>query len=385
MTRRRCERGLLIVSAGGLVDRLARELGEVQVALELGIVIVLTMGYLQFRTIDGPPPDPNKRRGSGETIAGTIPGNSGRRKSSPSWAHVLPLGVREKRNSMSTGQPAGAISGGNLDIDSNDREDRRPGSIGTVWATETRDYRECLDDGAAWAFLLGPILSGSMFYETCTRLRGMYADGMDVRGTDSVSNGWQVEPPLVSPSTRPFFVAGHGPSTDAHARDPAILAISALAYSRKQACHLMCLLSLLLFAHALWSRKRHFKVAELQETAGAIPSPWSKRSEWRRTGAIVAFSFVLTAGFVVLKIAAQMAGVVGSYGESSRSLFVIRSMIANSLRLEQTLPTRTWSSRRCSSNSACTSASGWRDGDSRWASSASSVMPERGCSWRSST
>ena len=33
LTRRRCERGLLIGSAGWLVDRLARELGEVQVAL----------------------------------------------------------------------------------------------------------------------------------------------------------------------------------------------------------------------------------------------------------------------------------------------------------------------------------------------------------------
>ena len=219
---------------------------------------------------------------------------------------------------------------GNMDGDPTDREDYRPGSIGTVWATEPKDYRDCLDDGAAWALLLGPILSGSMFYETCTRLSRMYAE--DERTTTTrpewTSNGWRVEPPLVSPSTRPFVVAGNGPGSDGQASDPAVLALSALAYSRKQACHLMCLLSLLLLAHTLWSRKRHLAVAmstgsqlnghhmedSTATTSTAPPSAWSKRSEWRRTGAVVAFSFILTAGFVVLKVIAQLAGVVGSYG-----------------------------------------------------------------------
>jgi dolichol kinase len=343
LTRRRCERALLLASAAWVVDRLGRELGEVQVALELGVIIVLTMAYLEFRTIDnsssGPGPE-TKRRGSGEAGVAGAGGNNNhnggnlKARSGVVLQHGPSLTNREKRNSMSGGPVSGAIGSGLAGTSTGttskagsnepgplDAEDYRPGSVGTVWATEPKDYRDCLDDGAAWALLLGPILSGSMFYETCTRLRGMYSAGANNLPAGTATNGWQIEAPLVSPSTRPFIVAGQGPASAEQAESQAVLAISALAYSRKQACHLMCLLSLLLLAHTLWSCRRHLLMVasshESQVSGGSNTSlpPWSKRSEWRRTGAVVAFSFVLTAGFVVLKVAAQVAGVVGGYGK----------------------------------------------------------------------
>jgi hypothetical protein len=347
LTRRRCERALLLASAGWVVDRLGRELGEVQVAFELGTIIVLTMAYLEFRTIDNSSSgsgSETRRRGSGEGgVAGAGAGAGGnnnnnganvKARSGVVLQHGPSLTNREKRNSMSGGPVSGAIGSGlagtttgtaskvgSNDYNSIDAEDHRPGSIGTVWATEPKDYRDCLDDGAAWALLLGPILSGSMFYETCTRLREMYTASPSKLPAGAATNGWQIEAPLVSPSTRPFIVAGQGPSSAEQAESQAVLAISALAYSRKQACHLMCLLSLLLLGHTLWSRRRHLLIVasshESQVSGASNTSlpPWSKRSEWRRTGAVVAFSFVLTAGFVVLKVVAQVAGVVGGYGK----------------------------------------------------------------------
>ncbi|KAG7530876.1 hypothetical protein FFLO_04739 [Filobasidium floriforme] len=327
LTRRRCERALLLASAGWVVDRLGRELGEVQVAFELGVIIVLTMAYLEFRTIDTSSPGPGpetRRRGSGEggvsgaAVGGNNNNNGGniKARSGVTLQHGPSLTNREKRNSMSGGPVSGAIGSG------------LAGSIGTVWATEPKDYRDCLDDGAAWALLLGPILSGSMFYETCTRLREMYTTSPSKIPAGAATNGWQIEAPLVSPSTRPFIVAGQGPSSAEQAESQAVLAISALAYSRKQACHLMCLLSLLLLGHTLWSRRRQLLLVASSHEAqgsgrsdGSLP-PWSKRSEWRRTGAVVAFSFVLTAGFVVLKVVAQVAGVVGGYDYTYSDLVI---------------------------------------------------------------
>lgn len=390
LTRRRCERALLLASAGWVVDRLGRELGEVQVAFELGVIIVLTMAYLEFRTIDtstpgsGPGPE-TRRRGSGEGGSAGAGGNNNnnggnlKARSGVVLQHGPSLTNREKRNSMSGGPVSGAVGSGLAgpstgttskvgwnDHNSIDAEDYRPGSIGTVWATEPKDYRDCLDDGAAWALLLGPILSGSMLYETCTRLRGMYSAGSSDIPTPAATNGWQIEAPLVSPSTRPFVVAGQGPSSAEQAESQAVLAISALAYSRKQACHLMCLLSLLLLAHTLWSRRRHLMmVATSHESQGPGKSdaslpPWSKRSEWRRTGAVVAFSFVLTAGFVVLKVAAQVAGVVGGYGKQVFGAiidgFSYADVSTHHTTNVKTLPTPTSSSRHCSFNSACMSA-----------------------------
>jgi hypothetical protein len=373
-----------------VVDRLGRELGEVQVAFELGVIIVLTMAYLEFRTIDTSPPGSGsgpetRRRGSGEGGGAGADGNNNnnggnvKARSGVTLQHGPSLTNREKRNSMSAGPSSAAIGSGlagtttgtaskvgSNDHNSIDAEDHRPGSIGTVWATEPKDYRDCLDDGAAWALLLGPILSGSMFYETCTRLREMYTASPSKIPAGAATNGWQIEAPLVSPSTRPFIVAGQGPASAEQAESQAVLAISALAYSRKQACHLMCLLSLLLLGHTLWSRRRHLLIVasshEAQGSGGSDTSlpPWSKRSEWRRTGAVVAFSFVLTAGFVVLKVVAQVAGVVGGYGKQALGAIIDGFSYADVRTYHtanvKTLPTPTWSSRHCSSNSACMSA-----------------------------
>ena len=195
------------------------------------------------------------------------------------------------------------------------------GSVGAVWATDPRDYRDCVDDGAGWALLLGPILSGSMFYETCIRLRAFYADPDCSSSNHAVSGGWYIEPPLISRHTEIYSNGGIEAHSQCSPPHTTTLALSALAASRKQACHSMCLFSLLLLAHILWSRRRLLMAVRVN-TAGGGPTDeirgsdyWTRRSEWQRTIAIIGFSTMLTAAFVSIKILAQIARVIGSYGK----------------------------------------------------------------------
>jgi hypothetical protein len=223
---------------------------------------------------------------------------------------------REKRNSLSS-TPAPT----KLSLMSSEESDSfLPGSVGLVWATDPRDYRDCIDDGAGWALLLGPILSGSMFYETCTRLRQLYLDpGCGTSGR-TVSSGWYIEPPLISPHTKLFPISGVKAHDNCKSPQVSTLALSALAASRKQACHSMCLLSLLLLAHILWSRRRLSAAHRFNKVAGSsddmrVFDHWTRRSEWQRTVAVIGFSTILTVSFVLMKILAQCAGVVGGYGK----------------------------------------------------------------------
>ena len=199
------------------------------------------------------------------------------------------------------------------------------GSVGAVWATDPRDYRDCVDDGAGWALLLGPILSGSMFYETCVRLRKSYVDPDCGSSDNTVSSGWYIEPPLVSRHTKVFCNPGLGAHPTRSPPHITTLALSALAASRKQACHSMCLFSLLLLAHILWSRRRLLVTVRDNSTGAELRDEsrgsdyWTRRSEWQRTIAIIGFSTILTAAFVSIKVLAQIAGVIGSYGELRNS------------------------------------------------------------------
>jgi hypothetical protein len=182
-----------------------------------------------------------------------------------------------------------------------------------------------VDDGAGWALLLGPILSGSMFYETCIRLREFYVDADCGSSSHTVSSGWYIEPPLVSRHTKLFSNRRLGAHLQCSPPHTTTLALSALAASRKQACHSMCLFSLLLLAHILWSRRRLLVAIRANTTGGGLTDEtrgsdyWTRRSEWQRTVAIIGFSTMLTATFVSIKILAQIAGVIGSYGELHQS------------------------------------------------------------------
>lgn len=357
LTRRRCERGMVLATAGYLMKKLGHEMHEWQVAVEIGIVVMVTIAYLALRTVrTSVPTFPSI---SHTTInEGSIPTAAGRLdKESRSRSPVPPSqGVAQRAGNTS---PVAAFKRpANLSpspssmwlqtqrLSPYDIEDSRPGSHGTVYATDPKEFRECVDDGAVWAMLLGPILSGSLFYETCCRLKDLQ---MGVAGRDVLMKGWRIVDPLVSRSTPVFEVMS--PSSDIrHTSEPddTILALSALAYSRRQLCHLMCLLSILLTGHAIWSRRRHLQVLTGQSGNGHVvklspastnpephfehdqqqsstvtacearPAPvsWSKCSEWRRTAAICGMSFILTASFVLLKIIAQLLGAVGSYGES---------------------------------------------------------------------
>lgn len=137
-----------------------------------------------------------------------------------------------------------------------------------------------------------------MFYSTWRRLQ-----------SPAQRRSWHVEPPRVldtTPPLRPWLApAPHRP--------PRSLAITALALSRRHLIHLTCLLSLILLAHLLWSRRR---------TLRGTDNPWSRLSEWRRTAAITAISLVVTIAFTSLKAAAHAMGLTRHYDLSYSDIII---------------------------------------------------------------
>ncbi len=169
--------------------------------------------------------------------------------------------------------------------------------------------RDCIDDGALWALLLGPLLSAAMLLSTLGRLQE--------HAPTSLPSGWMIEEPLVLDSTPSHL--GHNLSP--RGREPATLALSALALSRRQLTQMNCLLSAILLIHLVWSQRSDLRHADERRLAaeaiaqnggqgtsaamqGASPPwIWARTSEWRRTWSIVTFSFLLTAASVATKAA----------------------------------------------------------------------------------
>ena len=102
-------------------------------------------------------------------------------------------------------------------------------------------------------------------------------------------------------------------------RHPAILALTALCMSRRHAVHLTCLLSLILIFHASWSRRQDLKILQTDSPLPAREAvvgggKWIKLSEWRRSWAIISFSFVVTAFVIGLKVLVDCVGLTQGYG-----------------------------------------------------------------------
>lgn len=173
---------------------------------------------------------------------------------------------------------------------------------------------ECVDDGAAFALLLGPLLAASMYYTTWQTLV--------TNPSEPRTKEWNIEPPQVLDSTPSPMTAFRGSvrvPNNLNQRHPAILALTALCLSRQHAVHLTCLLSLILIFHATWSRRQDLKrmKGESAEKESVVAgSGWVKLSEWRRTWAIISFSLIVTAFVVVLKAIADALGLAEGYGAS---------------------------------------------------------------------
>ncbi len=179
--------------------------------------------------------------------------------------------------------------------------------------------RDCIDDGALFALLFGPLLSGAMLYSTLERLEN--------DPTSFLPSDWLIERPLVLDST-PSHVSLNASSNASRCREPSCLALSALALSRRHLAQMTCLLSATLLVHLLWSRRLEIKQAKekARQAQEGLLSPtstpgvdvlaaaqasgrpswmWARISEWRRTWSIVTFSFLLTGCATVFKMAAE--------------------------------------------------------------------------------
>lgn len=168
-----------------------------------------------------------------------------------------------------------------------------------------------MDDGALFALLLGPLIASAMLHAALTQLSDNPASALSV--------GWEIEPPLVLPSTpiRYLINSPPVPITDS------IRALSALATSRRNLVQLFTLCSFVLLVQLLRSLHLEIKqnkvvsfqpapvastsmereASEPGRTPGSVTSMyWLRRGEWRRNLSVVGFAFLVTAGCIVVKI-----------------------------------------------------------------------------------
>jgi hypothetical protein len=179
-------------------------------------------------------------------------------------------------------------------------------------------YSDCIDDGAAFALLLGPVLASSMFYTTW---RSLIANPTEARTSE-----WNIERPMIldsTPSPSSALVGSLRLPSTLDERHPTVLSLTALCLSRQHLVHLTCLLSLILIVHAVCSRitdiaylRRDPLSAGKDVNMGG--ARWVKRSEWMRSWAIISFSFAVTGFFVVVKAVADRLGLTHGYGWCSK-------------------------------------------------------------------
>ena len=157
--------------------------------------------------------------------------------------------------------------------------------------TELADGRECPDDGAITALLLGPLLAASLLVSTIERKRA---------GDPPLPGDWMIEQPLVVRST-PIYDPSN-PSS----REPGGDALSALAFSRRNLVQLTTLLSFVLLVQIMWSRRAELRF--LRRSDQDSTSSWIPRREWRRSLTVIGFALVVTSGCVVVQSATKAIG-----------------------------------------------------------------------------
>lgn len=332
ITRRNCEDGLLLLAVGYGVYKLVGAWDERALAGEISLLVGLSIIYKTVR------PSTNASR------ANTQPGTPIPRPHSPAsasfqYAHTH---VRERsgRSSMNHGNLSHLVNG----LREGFTKQPLPPAIdedravlleprGCIWGTEEREYRDGVDDGALFALLFGPLIAAAMLHSSLTQLVANPAN--------SLPQDWDVEPPLYLPSTP----IRHIDNADLP-RTEATLALSALATSRRNLVQLFTLLSFVLLVHLTRSMVHEHKLCKSGQQLPTVPSSvalereasdphrvatsvmglyWLKRGEWRRTGSVVGFAFLVTTCCLGVKICTAIIG-RGVWSDMSPSDIVIATL-----------------------------------------------------------
>ncbi|KAK4686360.1 hypothetical protein P7C73_g3762, partial [Tremellales sp. Uapishka_1] len=335
VTRKRCEDGLLLSGVLWGIVILVKKWDERALAGEMSLLVLLSIFYTYVRyrstTLPHPdtptPPSSSPRPHSPPMIHGNMWLNHVRERSARGSGNHGLSGIMTRNAELAY---RATIAGGSHNGVSG------IGARGCIWGTEERDYRDCLDDGALFALLLAPLVASAMLHVSLSQLAS--------EPLSAISPGWMIESPLVLPSTPIRRINTSSPVvvTDA------IRALSALVTSRKNLVQLFTLLSFVLLVQLLYSRRRElwlYKQASIGPSFPFAPNPmerdgsdftrpspiavpnhyWLRRGEWRRTGSVVGFAFVVTAGCVVVKIVTAYIG-RGVWSDMSPSDIIIATL-----------------------------------------------------------
>ncbi|ODN75059.1 hypothetical protein L202_06278 [Cryptococcus amylolentus CBS 6039] len=355
MTRRKCENLLVLSAVCWGIWVLGYRWGEQAIAGEIGLLVGLTILYsaLRFR------PTPAR------VLSTYLPPT---RPLSPSpvppstWGGTYP--ARERSARASVGHASHSLAGVPLTSPALPKDDPRArmllpdedgyigiGHKGSIWGTEEREYRDCLDDGIYYALLLGPLVASALLHASLSQLFSYPSSPLP-------HENWKIENPLVLPTTplRRDVDPTRGPIET-------IRALSALATSRRNLVQLFTLCSFVLLVHLARSLHLEIKqmrllcpppndpsVSELGEVPPGIRSGhggggggpnsvggrfsaqqagfgtfWLRKGEWRRTGSVVGFSALVSAGCLGVKAVTAYVG-RGVWSDMSPSDIVIATL-----------------------------------------------------------
>ncbi|OXH39913.1 dolichol kinase [Cryptococcus neoformans] len=329
MTRRRCENALVLGAVLWGIWVLVVKWDEKAVAGEIGLLVGLTLLYtaLRFqptpqRLLSQPPP----------TNRPTSPVVASPSSFSSSYARerIRRSSMSNVNGSLSPSFPKDDLRGRAFSPD----EDGRMG-IGeraSIWGTEEREYRECPDDGIFYSLLLGPLVAAALLHSALSQLSS--------NPSSPIANGWNIEAPLVLPSTpirRGANITDEEPTNT-------IRALSALATSRRNLVQLFTLCSFVLLVHV--TRSLHLEITQfrisypsnaitpdaeiaklhsLQAQQASIGTYWLRKGEWKRTGSVVGFSFLVTGVCLLVKAVTAKVG-RGVWSDMSPSDIVIATL-----------------------------------------------------------
>ena len=173
------------------------------------------------------------------------------------------------------------------------------GQRGCVWGSSEREYRQCLDDGVLFALLLAPLVASAMLHAALTQLASF--------PEMATHPGWAIEPPLVLLSTPMRYIRNIIPQA---IPTEAMLAVSALAISRRNLVQLFTLCSFVLLVQLGWSLRLEKKLAQQSHadettrstsTTSATTMYWVRKGEWRRNVSVVMMAFSISGGCLIVK------------------------------------------------------------------------------------
>ncbi|KIR59719.1 dolichol kinase [Cryptococcus bacillisporus CA1873] len=328
MTRRGCENALVLGAVLWGIWVLVVRWNEKAVAGEIGLLVGLTLLYTALRFQPTPqrllsqPPPTNR-----PTSPAFAPPNWG---SSFARERIRRTSISNSNGSLSPSFPKDYLRGRAFSPD----EDGRMG-IGeraSIWGTEEREYRECPDDGIFYSLLLGPLVAAALLHSALSQLSS--------NPSSPVAKGWNIESPLVLPSTP---IRRGASISDAEPTDT-IRALSALATSRRNLVQLFTLCSFVLLVHV--TRSLHLEITQfrinyppnstspdaevtklhsLQAQQANIGAYWLRKGEWKRTRSVVGFSFLVTGVCLLVKAVTAKVG-RGVWSDMSPSDIVIATL-----------------------------------------------------------